>query len=261
MILYEFVIKPSNRENSIEVFMKKLLLSSAIFLGLSSAAFADANLQHFNNLIQGVTIEKVQASEIDGLYEVFVKESLYPIFLSKDGKYMLEGNAIDLVKGVNMSESYVNAKNKDKIKTLDEKDMVIYKAPNEKYVVTVFTTTDCPFCRRLHEQRDQYLAEGITIRYLGFPFRGLSSQGYSDLVSIWCSDDRQAALDGAVKFAEGKGGAAPKAVSCKNPIQDQYQLGIDMGVSGTPAIVMPDGSIIAGYLPAKDLLKRLEMLD
>ncbi|MHC5225796.1 thioredoxin fold domain-containing protein [Ignatzschineria sp. LJL83] len=241
--------------------MKKLLLSSAIFLGLSSSAFAEANLQHFNNLIQGVTIEKVQASEIDGLYEVFVKESLYPIFLSKDGKYMLEGNAIDLVKGVNLSESYVNSKNKAKLATLAEKDMVIYKAPNEKYVVTVFTTTDCPFCRRLHDQRDEYLAEGITIRYLGFPFRGLSSQGYSDLVSIWCSDDRKSALDNAVKFADGKGGSAPKSASCKNPIQDQYQLGIDMGVSGTPAIVMPDGSIIAGYVPAKELVKRLELLD
>src|SRR5699024_10035801 len=111
--------------------MKKLLLASTMLLGLSGVAAAEANLEHFNNLIQGVTIEKVQPSVIDGMYEVFVKESLYPIFLSKDGKYMLEGNAIDLVKGVNMSESYVNAKNRDKIATLDEKDMVIYQAPNE----------------------------------------------------------------------------------------------------------------------------------
>lgn len=241
--------------------MKKLLLVSSMLLGLSSVASAEANLKHFNNLIQGVTIEKVQPSVIEGMYEVFVKESLYPIYLSKDGKYMLEGNAIDLVKGVNMSESYVNAKNRDKIATLDEKDMVIYKSPNEKYVVTVFTTTDCPFCRRLHSQMDDYLAEGITIRYIGFPFRGLASEGYSDLVSIWCSSDRKAALDGAVKFAEGKGGTAPSAASCANPIQDQYQLGIEMGVSGTPAIVLADGSIIAGYLPAKDLAKRLEMLE
>lgn len=241
--------------------MKKLLLASSMLIGLSGVATAEANLEHFNNLIQGVTVEKVQPSIIDGMYEVFVKESLYPIYLSKDGKYMLEGNAIDLVKGINLSESYVNAKNKEKIATLDEKDMVIYKAPNEKYVVTVFTTTDCPFCRRLHAQMDDYLAEGITIRYIGFPFRGLASQGYTDLVSIWCASDRKAALDGAVTFAEGQGGAAPKAASCTNPIQDQYQLGIEMGVSGTPAIVLGDGSILAGYLPAKDLVKRLEMLD
>lgn len=241
--------------------MKKLLLTSAMLIGLSGVAAAEVNLEHFNNLIQGVTVEKVQPSVIDGMYEVFVKESLYPIFLSKDGKYMLEGNAIDLVKGINMSETYVNAKNKEKIATLDEKDMVIYKAPNEKYVVTVFTTTDCPFCRRLHSQMDEYLAEGITVRYIGFPFRGLSSQGYTDLVSVWCASDRKAALDSAVTFAEGKGGAAPKTASCTNPIQDQYQLGIEMGVTGTPAIVLSDGSILAGYLPAKDLVKRLELLE
>lgn len=152
--------------------MKKLLLVTSMVLGLSSVASAEANLQHFNNLIQGVTIEKVNPSVIEGMYEVFVKESQYPVFLSKDGKYMLEGNAIDLVKGVNMSEGYANTKNKEKIATLNEQDMVIYKAPNETDVVTIFTTTDCPFCRRLHSQLDEYLAEGITIRYIGFPLGG-----------------------------------------------------------------------------------------
>lgn len=64
-----------------------------------------------------------------------------------------------------------------------------------------------------------------------------------------------------MRFADGKGGAAPKAESCSNPIQAQYQLGIEMGISGTPAMILEDGSVIAGYLPAKELAKRLQLLD
>lgn len=238
--------------------MKKLLLVSATLLGLSAVANADANLKHFNNLIQGVTVEEVQPSVIDGLYEVFVKESPYPIFLSKDGKYMLEGNAIDLVKGVNMSENYANRQNKEKIAKLDPTDMVIYQSPKEEHVVTVFTTTDCPFCRMLHSQIDDYLAEGITIRYVGFPYRGLNSEGYQDMVSVWCADDRNKALDEAVAFADNRGGAKPKPASCKNPIAEQYQLALEMGVQGTPAIILEDGAILPGYLPPKELRKRID---
>lgn len=238
--------------------MKKLLLTSATLIGLSGVAFAEANLEHFNNLIQGVTVEKVQPSVIGDLYEVFVKESPYPIFLSKDGKYMLEGNAIDLVKGENMSESYANVKNKDLIAGLDEKDMLIYKSPKEQHVVTIFTTTDCPFCRMLHAQMDDYLAQGITVRYIGFPYRGLNSDGHKEMAAVWCAADRNSAMDEAVTRAEGKGGAAPKAASCDNPIADQYNLALEMGIQGTPAIILEDGAILSGYLSPQDLKKRIE---
>ncbi len=239
--------------------MKKLLLVTMTALGINTVAFADVNLKHFNDLIQGVTIEKTQPSEIEGLYEVFVKETPYPIFISKDGRYMLEGNAVDLVKGINLSENYINSHIKGKIDQVNEKDMVIYKAPKEEQVITVFTTTDCPFCRMLHSQLDDYLAEGITVRYLAFPYRGLNSQGYQDMVSVWCSDNRNVALNQAVSFAEAKKGEQIPAKSCKNPVADQYQLAIELGVQGTPAIILQDGSMIPGYVPPKELKKRIEM--
>jgi thiol:disulfide interchange protein DsbC len=39
-----------------------------------------------------------------------------------------------------------------------------------------------------------------------------------------------------------------------NPIAAQYQLGQDMGVTGTPAIVTSSGQMIPGYRPASDLV-------
>ncbi len=238
--------------------MKKLLLITMTTLGLSTTAFADINLKPFHDLIQGVTIEKIQPSEIEGLYEVFIAEMPYPIFISKDGRYMIEGNAVDLVKGINLSEIYINSHVKDKIDQVKEQDMVIYRAPKESKVVTIFTTTDCPFCRKLHSQLDDYLAEGITVRYLAFPYRGLNSQGYQDMVSVWCSDDRNSALNQAVTFAEEKSGAQIPTKSCSNPIADQYKLALELGVQGTPAIILEDGSMIPGYVPPKELKKQIE---
>ena len=101
---------------------KKLLLTGAL-LGLSAGtmALAEPNLDYFKDLIRGASIESVEPSVIEGLYEISVKESPYPIFISKDGKYMLEGNAVDLVRGINLTEQHLNKKNKALIEALDEK--------------------------------------------------------------------------------------------------------------------------------------------
>lgn len=33
-----------------------------------------------------------------------------------------------------------------------EKEMIVYKAPQEKHVITVFTDITCGYCHKLHEQ-------------------------------------------------------------------------------------------------------------
>ena len=42
-----------------------------------------------------------------------------------------------------------------------------------------------------------------------------------------------------------------------SPIAAQYQLGQEMGVSGTPAIITSSGMMIPGYRPAADLIVAL----
>lgn len=65
--------------------------------------------------------------------------------------------------------------------------MIVYKAPEEKHVITVFTDITCGYCRKLHEQMKDYNALGITVRYLAFPRQGLSSQAEKTCVlsGVW----------------------------------------------------------------------------
>lgn len=243
--------------------MKKLLVLSAMLVLGSNIVFAEddqVNMEYFNKIITGVKVEKVQTSTVQGMFEVFVEGSPYPVYLSKDGKHMMEGNVIDLVVGKNITKDYASNQNKKLIDAIDESEMVIFRAPNEKHVVTIFTTTDCPFCRMLHKEMDSYLSKGITIRYLAFPYRGLSSNGYFDMVSVYCSEDRNKAMNEAVSYAEMGGAAPPPSIeACKNPISEQYALAMKIGVTGTPAIILEDGSVISGYLSPHELFNSLEM--
>jgi thiol:disulfide interchange protein DsbC len=48
---------------------------------------------------------------------------------------------------------------------------------------------------------------------------------------------------------------------CENPVAQEYALGQELGVTGTPAIFLESGDLIPGYVPADRMaaiLKKLE---
>jgi thiol:disulfide interchange protein DsbC len=69
--------------------------------------------------------------------------------------------------------------------------------------------------------------------------------------AIWCSEDRKAAMD------QAKMGANIQAPSCNSPVQAQIDLGMALGVRGTPAIFTEAGQQVGGYLPAAQLAEAI----
>lgn len=72
-------------------------------------------------------------------------------------------------------------------------EMIVYKAPKEQHVITVFTDITCGYCHKLHEQMSDYNALGITVRYLAFPRRGLQSRGAGHEGHLVCERSQQSA--------------------------------------------------------------------
>ena len=130
--------------------------------------------------------------------------------------------------------------------------VIEYKAKDEKYVVNVFTDPTCGYCRKLHNEMQDYNNAGITVRYLAFPRGGVGSETYLQMQHIWCTKDSRGAMDAA------KDGDKVKPAMCANPVKQQYELGQSFGINGTPAIILPNGRLIPGYQPAKALLAQLE---
>ena len=140
-----------------------------------------------------------------------------------------------------------------KLASVKESDMIIFSPKGEtKAHVTVFTDVTCFYCQKLHQEVPQLNAMGVEVRYLAYPRAGLKSDGYNKLASAWCADNRQDILT-KLKAKQ----PVPEKSCDPNPIAQQYQLGQQMGVRGTPAIVTEDGKLIPGYKPAADLVAGL----
>ncbi len=195
-------------------------------------------------------IESIKPSEVKGLSEVVLGSSIY--YVSDDGKYLFDGRMIDVENRVDLTSQKLGAIRKHALEKLGSDKMITFKAKNEKYNVYVFTDIDCGYCRKLHSEIDQYLAEGITINYLFFPRAGKGSESYLKAISVWCAKDRNAALTAAKKDQKLDN------QSCDNPVDMHMKLAESFDVKGTPMIVTGHGNVYPGYLPPKELLKALQ---
>jgi len=129
--------------------------------------------------------------------------------------------------------------------------MIVFGPDAPKRYITVFTDIDCSYCRKLHNEVAELNEAGIQVRYLAFPRAGIGSKSHKKYESVWCNDDQQTALTSA------KSGASVPSANCTNPVAETYKLGQEVGVRGTPTIIFDDGTVAPGYVPAKDLIKRM----
>jgi thiol:disulfide interchange protein DsbC len=136
---------------------------------------------------------------------------------------------------------------------IDDSQVIKFSPSEVKHSVTVFTDTDCTYCRRLHSQIDEYMAHGIEIRYLLYPRNGPASASWNVAEKVWCSSDRNKALTAAKLDRNFQTSACDASI-----VQDHYVLGQEAGLSGTPAIVLDDGTLIGGYMAPDALNERLK---
>ncbi|MDP7964049.1 DsbC family protein, partial [Acinetobacter baumannii] len=170
-----------------------------------------------------------------------------------DGKYLIQGDVIRLggKELHNIGDSLQASENKKHLAALKNEDLIVYpaKGGKAKHVIYVFTDASCPYCHKLHEHLAEINEKGIEVRYIAWP-RG--EQFMPTMEAVWCNADRKAAFDQAVQ------GISIPPAQCKNPVREQYQLGLNMGVNGTPAIYNVDGEYLGGYLTPDELIKRLD---
>lgn len=194
---------------------------------------------------------KVSPAPLAGFYEVILGSDVF--YLSEDGKYLMVGDVRDTYSGQNLTDATRNNLRKTALETMPEEKMVVFAPEGEtRYTVNIFTDVDCPYCVKLHEEVPKLNEAGVKVRYLAYPRAGQGSKTYNTMVSVWCADDQQQAM------TDAKARQAIEAKQCENPVQDQFILGQAMGVTGTPALILTDGELVPGYVPAERLLAYLD---
>ena len=204
---------------------------------------------------QPIGIESVRPSPAPGIVEVQVINGPL-LYATEDGGYFfLNGDLhqVSVSGAVNLTEERRSLARKEQLAAVSLEDMVIFSPKGEtRDYVSVFTDVTCFYCQKLHREVDQLNAKGVEVRYLAFPRGGINSDGAKKLATAWCADDQQTTL------TELKAGMDLPVNDCADsPIAAQYQLGQEMGVSGTPAIITSSGMMIPGYRPAADLIVAL----
>ena len=229
----------------------KVLIVSLFGLVLSDVNADEAAIrQAMTKSMPSVKVDSVKPAVVKGLFEVVVGANIY--YVSEDGKYLLQGRLVDVAARKDLTEEKLNVTRKLAIEKMGQANMIVFKPKITKYTVTIFTDIDCGYCRKLHSEIDQYLAQGITIQYLFFPRAGKGSDSYNKAVSVWCAEDRNAALTASKKDQK-----LPEK-TCDNPIDKHMQLAAEFDVKGTPMIISENGNVYPGYLPAKQLVEALE---
>ena len=201
----------------------------------------------------GLTVSRVQDSPVAGLKTVLTDKGVF--YASPEGKYLIQGTMVDLENRVNVTDQALNPVRKEGVSEYTD-SMIVYKAENEKHQITVFTDITCGYCRKLHRELEDYLAAGITVKYLAYPRGGIGSGGYNDLMNVWCAKDAAQAMTDAKA-----GQKVAKVDNCNAPVSEHYQLGQSFGLSGTPAIILEDGTLIPGYQGADELAATLERMN
>jgi thiol:disulfide interchange protein DsbC len=212
--------------------------------------------------IDAVSVAKDGNLPIKSLYQVHAGSRIF--YVTADGRYLLSGDLLSLEKHdpqggrKNLTEE---ARQAYRLKLLTPerfKHALVYSATESpaKAQISVFSDIDCGHCREFHKQIPALNKAGITVRYLAFPRAGMDSDSYKKAATTWCAKDRRKVLD------EYMSGAAVPFIAdlsspCAEYVKDQVQLGINLGLQGTPTILLDNGTLIPGYMPTEALLKML----
>jgi thiol:disulfide interchange protein DsbC len=192
----------------------------------------------------------VQPSPVPGWFAI--RRGTVVAYISGDGKYLFQGDLIDIDREISLTEVARNEARLKMIEGVPDERTIVFAPKDVKHVLSVFTDVDCTYCRRFHSQIGEYLAEGIEVRYLMYPRNGPGSESWATAERVWCAADQQKALTLAKLDQQFESQSCDVSI-----IQDHYALGQDIGLRGTPALVLEDGTLISGYVPPVELSQRM----
>lgn len=213
-------------------------------------------MTYIKQTIEGIPFGPPEETPVSAIYQVKLGDGYG--YLSEDGRYLFTGDLIDLKTKKNLTKEGEVNNILTLLEEFPEKYMIPYPAEGkEKARLTVLTDPTCPFCKKLHQEVPILQKAGVTVQYIGFPRAGLAGEGYGMMKAVWCAQDKQKAMSIAKGTVEGKLGK--KECADSKAVDAGYEFGKRIGITGTPALILPNGQRIHGYIPVKQLLIRLEL--
>ena len=259
------------KQKTVAGFGMALAMTYAMAWSFSISAVADEAPGGKNELAQVTKVlsslmpnakpDSVADSVLPGMYEAIFGPQV--IYISKNGRYIFEGDLYDLSTRTNLTESKRRGGRAKIVNNLKPEAMIIFSPKEVKYTITAFTDIDCGYCRKMHKQMADYNKLGIEFRYLAYPRSGAGTPSYLKALSVWCAKDPQEAMSfakGGAKLDQINEIAQVKGKDCKDTILSHMAAARQVGVTGTPTLVFDNGEVAPGYVEPKRLIQILDQM-
>jgi thiol:disulfide interchange protein DsbC len=211
-----------------------LIVAAAVVPAYAADNGEKAVRDAMHSLLPMAKIDELVRSDLPGFYEVMVSGQV--VYVSEDGKYLLQGNLYNVAQKKDLTAVRVAAMREQAVQRLPDDKKMIFAPEHPKHTVTVFTDVDCPYCRQFHKQIAEYNRQGIEVKYVLFPL-DIHPGADKKAVAVWCSADRKTAYTAAMN------GQDPGTGTCvNNPVAETKALAVSIGISATPTVLAEDGT-------------------
>jgi thiol:disulfide interchange protein DsbC len=224
----------------------------AVLLALSSlsAAAQEATIRKniAERLPQMPKIEEVSKTPMPGLFEIRVSGADI-FYTDAEGNFLLQGQLFDTRQRRNLTEERIDKLTAVNFDSLPLKDAFTVVRGNGKRKLAVFEDPNCGYCKRF--ERDLEKVNNVTVHTFLYPILNADSAEKSK--SIWCAKDRNKAWQDWML-----NDLPPAAASCDTAaIARNVELGRKHKITGTPTLILANGSRVPGAISAPQLEKLL----
>jgi thiol:disulfide interchange protein DsbC len=195
-------------------------------------------------------VRSVSPAPVNGLYEVLVGNDVF--YTDSTGKYLIQGEIIELATGKNLTEQRQADLNRIKWTDLSPANAIKTVRGNGSRQLAIFSDPNCGYCKRLEKSLQQL--DNVTIYTYLIPI--LSPDSAQKSKQIWCSTDPyKAYIDWMIN------GVAPSGKSdCSTPLDKNMAFAKSYGITGTPTLFFTDGSRFPGAVQITDIEKKFSSL-
>ena len=219
-------------------------------LGVSANVMADeaALRKTLQSHLQGKKIDGLKQTPYMGLYEVVVEDEI--LYTDEKGTYLFFGHIVDpktRQSFTSQRQQEIRDARRISFDSLPLDQAIKAVKGNGKRKVAVFTDPNCPYCKRLEKELTK--VTDVTVYTLLYPILNGSEPTAR---AIWCSPDKLKAWN---EFMLQD--ISPPGKECEAPLARLLQEGRKHNISGTPALIFSDGSIVPGLITADKIEEKL----
>jgi len=207
------------------------------------------------NFNPGLSVIDIKSAPVQGLWEVTVSTGGQKVlgYIDFSKQYFVKGEIIDIKNKVNLSRDRLTEINKVDVSSIPLDDALVLGDKNAEHKIIVFDDPVCPYCARLHQEMKKVIEKRKDIAFLIKMYPLPMHKGADEKAKAIVCEKSIALLEDSFAHKD-----LPAAKCTTSAIDDNMKLAGKLGISGTPAIIFPDGRVMAGFMEADPLIQALE---